>query len=80
MSLYGLAWPASILLIARRFMVGPGIWAAAGIRLCLAVSLWFAAPNSLTPTAFRVLACVAPVAAVGLPIMGTDRLLQLIDG
>ena len=79
MSLYGVIWPPRILVIARRFMIGPGIWAAAGIRLLLAVLLWFGAPVSLTPVAFRVLAFIALLAAVGLPIMGTDRLLKLVD-
>ena len=79
MSLYGVIWPPRILVIARRFMIGPGIWAAAGIRLLLAVLLWFGAPVSLTPVAFRVLAFIALLAAVGLPIMGTDRLLKLLD-
>ena len=79
MSLYGVIWPPRILVIARRFMIGPGIWAAAGIRLLLAVLLWFGAPVSLTPVAFRVLAFIALLAAVGLTIMGTDRLLKLLD-
>ena len=79
MSLYGLVWPARILVIARRFMIGPGIWVAAGIRLLLAVLLWFGAPVSLTPVAFRVLAFIVLLAALGLPIMGTDRLLKLVD-
>jgi hypothetical protein len=79
MSLYGAAWPPRILVIARRFLVSSGIWVAAGIRLSLAVLLWSAAPVSLTPVAFRALAFLALLGAVGLPIIGTDRLLKLVD-
>ncbi len=79
MSLYGVVWPPRILVIARGFMVSPGIWAAAAIRLLLAVLFWFAAPVSLTPVVFRVIALLALAAAVGILIVGTERLLKLVD-
>lgn len=79
MSLYGFVSPPRILAIARRFMVSPGIWAAAGIRLLLAVLFWFSDPVSLTPVAFRLFAILALAASVAIPIIGTQRLLELAD-
>ena len=79
LSLYGVKSPVAVLQISRRFMVSPGIWVAAAIRLLLAVLFWFAAPVSMTPVAFRVLALLVLAAALTHPLVGTERLLKLVD-
>ncbi len=79
MSLYGVIWPVKILAFARRFLVSPGIWAASGLRLMGAALLWFTAPVSQTATVFRVLAALVLVAAVAIPVMGTARLVSLLE-
>ena len=78
-SLYGVVLPLKLKALFRRFMVGPGVWGAVAIRLLMAVLLWFSAPVSHTPTTFKVLALLALVVAVALPIVGTVRLLKLMD-
>jgi hypothetical protein len=79
MSLYGVISPPRILAFARHFVVRPGIWAATAIRLLLAVLLWLSAPVCRTPLAFEVLAVIALGAAVALPLLGSARLLALLD-
>ena len=70
---YGLISPSRIVEFVRRFQAGPGVWAGFAIRLVFAVALWQAAPFSATPAAFRVLAAVAFLGAVALPVMGSTR-------
>jgi hypothetical protein len=78
-SLYGVVLPLKLTALVRGFMARTGVWGAAAVRLFLAVLLWFSAPVSHTPTTFRVLALLALVAAVVLPIVGSVRLQKLID-
>jgi len=83
MSLYGLLFPRKLTALVRWLMVdvGPnfGLWLAVLVRILLAALFWLTAPVSHTPTIFRVLALLALTAAVSLPIMGTERLVRLID-
>jgi len=79
MSLYSVISPPGILAFARRFMVSPGIWAATAIRLLLAALLWLSAPVCRTPLVFEVLAVVALGAALALPVLGSARMLGLLD-
>ena len=79
MSVYGVVLPLQLTALVRRFMVGPGVWGASGVRILLAGLLWFSAPLSHTPTAFKVIALLALLSAVALPFVGTARLLRLID-
>jgi hypothetical protein len=70
---YGLSSPSGIISFVRRFQAGPGVWGGFVIRLIFAIALWLAAPSSATPSAFRVLAAVAFLGAVALPMMGRTR-------
>ncbi len=78
-ALHGAVYPHRLLEMARRFMAGPGVWGAVAIRIVLAVLLWSCAPVSHTPILFRVLAVVALLAAVALPVVGSARLMELIE-
>ena len=60
-------------------MAGLGLWVAVIARLILALLLWFSAPFSHTPVTFQVLAILALVAAIALPIIGVQRILKLLD-
>jgi hypothetical protein len=70
---YGLISPQGIISFVRRFQAGPSVWGGFAIRLVFAIALWQAAPSSATPSAFRVLAAVAFLGAVALPMMGRTR-------
>ncbi len=72
-SSYGLISPPGVIGFVRRFQAGPGVWAGFVIRLVFAVALWLAAPLSATPSVFRVLAVIAFLGAVALPLMGSTR-------
>ena len=72
-SVYGLISPPGVIGFVRQFQAGPGVWAGFVIRLVFAVALWLAAPLSATPSAFRVLAVIAFLGAVALPLMGSTR-------
>lgn len=77
--LYGIVRPVVLIGFARRFLVSPGIWAASGIRVLLAVLLWFTATSSQTPGAFKVLAFLALVAAIAILVAGKARLMKLLE-
>lgn len=70
---YGLISPTGVIVVVRWFQAGPGVWAGFVVRLVFAVALWLAAPLSATPSAFRVLALIAFLGAVALPLMGSTR-------
>lgn len=80
LSLYGVFHPSSLVSFVSRSMAGRfGLWVAVVARLILAVLLWFSAPLSITPTTFNVLAVVALAAAVALPVIGSQRVLMLME-
>ena len=77
--LFGVFLPRRFIAIARRFMAILGIGGAVAARLLLAVLLWLCAPVSSTPAAFRILALLMAVAAFTALMLGTQRILMLID-
>lgn len=80
LSLYGVLAPASLTRVVIGAMRGPlGMPVAVGARLVLAVLLWFVAPESRTPLALQVLAVVALAAALVLPLVGSERIVRLMD-
>ena len=77
--LLGILNPPRMLLVARRFIGGAGAGGAAAVRLLLAALLWFSAPVASTPSAFRMLALVMVMAAVGALVLGKDGVSRLAD-
>ncbi|MCY4467655.1 MAG: hypothetical protein OXC08_02960 [Thiotrichales bacterium] len=75
----GVLDPRRLIAVARNLLGGTGVAGAVGVRLLLAGLLWFSAPVSLNPGAFRVLASVMLVAALSALVLGTDRLARLVD-
>ena len=75
----GVLDPRRLIAIARNLLGGTGVAGAVSVRLLLAGLLWFSAPVSLNPGAFRVLASVMLVAALSALVLGTDRLARLVD-
>ena len=79
LSAYGMLMPAKITVLVRSAIAGSGLWAGVSVRMLLAVLLWFTAPLSHTPFAFKALAALALASGVALPIIGTRRLLKVVD-
>ena len=77
--LLGVLSPPRLFMVARRFIGGTGAGGAAAVRLLLAVLLWFSAPVASTPAAFRTLALVMVMAAVGALVLGKDGVARLAD-
>ena len=77
--LYGFLLPRRFIALARGFMAGPGLGGAVAIRLVLAVLLWFSAPASLTPVAFRILALLMLATSFSAFVLGAARIQKLID-
>ena len=77
--LLGVLSPPRLFMVARRFIGGTGAGGAAAVRLLLAVLLWFSAPVASTPAAFRTLAFVMVMAAVGVLVLGKDGVARLAD-
>jgi len=77
--LLGLLLPHRFVTMARRFVTVSGVGGAVAARLLLAVLLWLSAPVSSTPTAFRILAAVMIAAAFGALVLGTHRVMRLIE-
>ena len=77
--LLGVLSPPRLFAVVRRFVGGTGAGGAVAVRLLLAVLLWFSAPVASTPMAFRMLALVMVVAAVGTLVLGKDGVARLAD-
>ena len=75
----GVIRPRRLIAVARDILGGTGVAGAVGVRLLLAALLWFSAPVSATPGAFRILASVMLVAALSALVLGTNRLVRLVD-
>lgn len=80
LSLLGVFQPTKLTSVVRTLMVErSGLWVASGVRLVLAVLLWFSASLSLTPITFKVLAVVMLLASLALPMVGSQRLLKWVE-
>lgn len=80
LSLYGVLLPERLVTWVRSFMAGRhGLATAIGVRLLLVALLWFTAPDSQTPTVFRIFAILTLIAAFVFPFVGIDRIRKLID-
>jgi len=80
LSIYGVLLPEKLVAWVRNFMAGRhGLTTAIGVRLLMALLLWFTAPVSQTPTIFRVIAVITLVTAFVFPFVGIDRIRRLID-
>ena len=75
----GMLRPRTFMAVVRSVLGGPGVAGAVAARLLLAALLWFSAPVSSTPGAFRILATVMLVAAVSAAMLGTDRIARLVE-
>ena len=76
----GTLFPRRLIAFARRFVEGSGLAGAVALRLLFAVLLWFSAPVSLTPSAFKALAVVVLVAALSALLLGRAAIERLIEG
>ena len=77
--LLGVLHPRRLIAVAGGVLRGTGVAGAVGVRLLLAALLWFSAPVSSTPGAFRILATVMLVAALSALVLGKDRVVRLVD-
>ena len=77
--LLGVIRPRRLVAFARNLLGGTGVAGAVAVRLLLAALLWFSAPVSSAPGAFRVLASVMCVAALSALVLGTDRAARLAN-
>lgn len=79
LSLWGLVAPGRLVDLVHRVAARRGgIYVAVVVRLIMGVALIVAAPASAFPRVFGVLGWVAVIAAIGLAIMGRNRLLKFI--
>jgi hypothetical protein len=75
----GIAATPVLMRVMRIAMATAGIlYLAVGIRLLLGIALIVSAPQSLFPTAFRVLGVIAVVIALALPVIGIERIRRLV--
>jgi hypothetical protein len=69
----GLASPEALMSFVRRWKAPLGIWMAAGIRVAFGIALWLAAPSSRVPAVLQILAAVAVMVGIALPLLGLSR-------
>ena len=80
LSSWGVLFPQNLVSFVQSFMRRrDSIFVAVVARILLAALLWIVAPVSNTPTAFFVLAGIALLAAVGIAVVGLDRLQKLLE-
>ena len=77
--LLGVLHPRRLIAVARGVLGGTGVAGVVAVRLLLAALLWFSAPVSSAPGAFRILATVMLVAALSALVLGKDRVVRLVD-
>jgi hypothetical protein len=78
-AIVGILAPSSIVWLAQRALAPAALYAAAGIRLALAIVLISAAPASRAPRTLRALAGILLVAAIATPIVGVERAPAIIE-
>lgn len=80
LSSWGMAFPARLMRVVRGIMDESwGMVLAVVLRIVLGVSLVLAAPTTQFPVAFKLLGCLALIAAVSIPVMGRERLVSVLD-
>lgn len=75
----GLIAPARLIALVRRVQTRDGLYAIAGLRLVLGVSLLSVASASRVPDLLRALGVIAIVAAVLTPFFGLARFEKLLN-
>lgn len=79
LSVWGMAAPGRLRQLIRWVTDQPsGIYFAAIVRVLLGAVLIVAAPDSRFPLAFEAIGWLAIVAAVGILLMGRDRMRRLV--
>lgn len=78
-SSWGIARPRQLIDWIQRMTGKPFMFIAVGARVVLAIILWLAAPEARHPLVFQVMAVIAALAALGMLIVGKDRLLGIIN-
>ena len=79
MGAWGVFAPGSIFAFISGWSSKTGFWLAVLLRLCFGLALWFAAPDTRLPTLLRVLGALAIVSAAGLPLVGYDRFVRVLE-
>jgi hypothetical protein len=75
----GLISPMRLLDIVRQFQSQTGLYAAGAFRVVLGGALFFAAPSSRSPKAFRILGIIILVVGLFTPLFGVERVHRLMD-
>lgn len=79
LSAWGIYTPARLVKLVSGVMDhGSGIYFAVIVRLLLGLALIIVAPDSRFPLTFEVLGWIAIIAAVGLALMGRNRVRRFI--
>lgn len=79
LSAWGITNPVGLINLVRGATGKPFMYLAVGSRILLAMLLWFAASSARHPMAFKVLAIIALIAAVGILLVGKERILKLVE-
>ena len=80
MSLWGLIQPKVVVRLVRSVAISPfGLGFAVAVRLLLGFALIIAASSTPFPQIIFALGIIALLAAVGILIMGEDRLARFVD-
>jgi hypothetical protein len=80
LSLWGLIVPSRLISMVRSVLTRRGgVLIAVGVRLLLGIAFLLAADFSRFPPTVRVLGVVTLVAAVGLAIVGHERMKRMVD-
>lgn len=60
------------------FSTRGGLLFGAGFRIVFGIALWFSAPSSSAPLAFRILGVVLVASGLSMPLIGPERLARLM--
>ena len=79
LGLLAIAWPESLAGILRQFQSSAGLFASAGIRVTLGISLLLSASNSRTPATLRVFGVIYLVGGLAAPFLPLEVFVSTID-
>ena len=75
----GVASPARLFRLLRRYETPGGLYFSAAVRLVLGVALFLVAPTSKAPDLVLVIGIITVAAAVTAPLLGIERIGRLVD-
>jgi hypothetical protein len=75
----GIVSPESLVTLGRNIITPPGLYAIAAFRVAIGLLLMLVAPISRVPKTLRAFGAVVFVAGLMLPVIGVERIREILE-